>query len=135
MKDIKIFLKKKKKKSNNMFLNVTKISQKMKTISWLSIEKNIIEWEKPPYYNYKKVFQFRKLWFFFRNSMRNFVLCLCLKINLRNVWFSGLANSFLKYKKLFKSGIFFIFWAQKVTSWNIKEIKARMLYFQKYKKI
>ena len=43
MKDIKIFLKKKKKKSNNMFLNVTKISQKMKTISWLSIEKNIIE--------------------------------------------------------------------------------------------
>ena len=43
MKDIKIFLKKKKKKSNNMVMNVTKISQKMKNKSLLSIEKNIIE--------------------------------------------------------------------------------------------
>ena len=30
LKDIKIFLKKKKKKSNNMVKNVTKISQKIK---------------------------------------------------------------------------------------------------------
>ena len=43
MKDIKIFLKKKKRKSNNMVVNVTKISQKMKNKSLLSIEKNIIE--------------------------------------------------------------------------------------------
>ena len=43
MKDIKIFLKKKKRKSNNMVMNVTKISQKMKNKSLLSIEKNIIE--------------------------------------------------------------------------------------------
>ena len=42
-KDIKIFLKKKKKKSDNMTVNVTKISQKTKKINWLSIEKNIIE--------------------------------------------------------------------------------------------
>ena len=41
--DIKIFLKKKKKKSNNMVVNVTKISQKIKKINWLSIGKNIIE--------------------------------------------------------------------------------------------
>ena len=33
-----------------------KISQKMKNKSLLSIEKNIIEWEKTLYYNYKKVF-------------------------------------------------------------------------------
>ena len=46
MKDIKIFLKKKKKKSNNMVMNVTKISQKMKNKSLLSIEKNIIELKK-----------------------------------------------------------------------------------------
>ena len=44
VKDIKIFLKRKKKKSDNMTVNFTKISQKMKEINWLSIEKkNIIE--------------------------------------------------------------------------------------------
>ena len=39
----KIFLKRKKKKSNNMVVNVKKISQKMKNKSLLSIQKNIIE--------------------------------------------------------------------------------------------
>ena len=43
MKDIKIFLKKKKKNSNNMVMNVIKISQKAKNKSLLTIEKNIIE--------------------------------------------------------------------------------------------
>ena len=43
VKDIKIFLKIEKKKSNNMVVNVTKISQKMKNKSLLSIEKSIIE--------------------------------------------------------------------------------------------
>ena len=43
VKDIKIFLKKKKKKSNNMFANIIKISQGMKIIIWLSVEKNIIK--------------------------------------------------------------------------------------------
>ena len=43
VKDIKIFLKKKKKRSNNVVVNFTKISQKIKKINWLSIEKNIIE--------------------------------------------------------------------------------------------
>ena len=46
----------KEKKSNNMAVNLTKISQKMKNISWLSIEKNTIEQEKTLYYNYKKAF-------------------------------------------------------------------------------
>ena len=45
VKVIKIFLKKKKKK-------FAKISQKIKTINWLSTEKNIIESEKTVYYNY-----------------------------------------------------------------------------------
>ena len=39
-KDIKIFQKKQKKNSTNMVVNVTRISQKMKKINWLSIEKN-----------------------------------------------------------------------------------------------
>ena len=43
VKDIKIFLKIEKKKSNNMVVNVTKISQKMKNKTLLSIEKSIIE--------------------------------------------------------------------------------------------
>ena len=41
LKDIKIFLRKKKKKSNNMVVNITKISQKIKKVSWLSLEKDI----------------------------------------------------------------------------------------------
>ena len=56
LKDIKIFLRKKKKKSNNMVVNVTKISLEMKKINWLSIEKSIIELQKTLYYNYKKLF-------------------------------------------------------------------------------
>ena len=38
VKDIKIFLKKKERKSKNMVVNVAKISQKMKSKSLLSIE-------------------------------------------------------------------------------------------------
>ena len=40
MKDFKIFLKKKMKKSNNMVVNVTKTSQGMKNIVW--VEKRIL---------------------------------------------------------------------------------------------
>ena len=43
VKNINIFLKKKKKKSSNIFMNGTKISQKMKNKDLLSIGKNIIE--------------------------------------------------------------------------------------------
>ena len=43
VKDIKIFLKKKKKKSYNMVMNVKKISQKIKNKIFLSVEKNIIK--------------------------------------------------------------------------------------------
>ena len=43
VKDIKISLKKKNKKSNNMVVNITKIFQKLKNKSLLSLEKNIIE--------------------------------------------------------------------------------------------
>ena len=42
-KDIKIFLKKQKRKSNTVLVKVTKISQKMKTKILLSMEKNITE--------------------------------------------------------------------------------------------
>ena len=43
LKDIKVFLKMKKKKSNNMIMSDIKIFQKMKKISWLGIEKHIIK--------------------------------------------------------------------------------------------
>ena len=42
-KDIKVILKKKKKKRDNTIVNNTKIYQKMKNKSWLSIEKNTIK--------------------------------------------------------------------------------------------
>ena len=42
-KDIIIFLKKKREKSDKMVVNVTKISQKMKNKGLLSIEKYIME--------------------------------------------------------------------------------------------
>ena len=38
-KDIKIFLRKKKKKSDSVVVNITKISQKMKNRSLMNIEK------------------------------------------------------------------------------------------------
>ena len=46
VKDIKIFSKKKKKKSGNVVVNVTKISQKMKSKRLLSVEKKIAECER-----------------------------------------------------------------------------------------
>ena len=42
LKDIKIFLKEKRKKNDSMVVNVIKVSQKMKNKSF-RIEKNIIE--------------------------------------------------------------------------------------------
>ena len=36
-------LSKEEKNSNNMVVSITKFSQKMKKINWLTIEKNIIE--------------------------------------------------------------------------------------------
>ena len=53
VKDIKVFLKKKKKKGNNILINEMKIYQKMKNKNFLNIEKNIKR-EKTPDYNYKK---------------------------------------------------------------------------------
>ena len=43
LKDIKIFRRKKKKNINYMVINVTKISQRMKSKSSLRIEKKFIE--------------------------------------------------------------------------------------------
>ena len=92
--------KEEKEKSNNMVVNDTKISQKMKKkISWLSIVKNMGKYRpektpyldtfhivkyhkmgKKPYYNYNKLFSFRKFCLFIRASIRNFFLLhLCWK--------------------------------------------------------
>ena len=46
VKYLKVSLKKKKKKSDNMVMTDTKIYQKMKNKSMLSIEKNTIKWVK-----------------------------------------------------------------------------------------
>ena len=44
--------KEEKEKNNNMVVNNTRIYQKMKNKSLLSIEKDIIKWEKAPHCNY-----------------------------------------------------------------------------------
>ena len=46
VKEIKIFLKKKKKQCSNIAVDVTKVSQKIKNKRLLSIERNMIEWKK-----------------------------------------------------------------------------------------
>ena len=81
-----------------MVVKVTKISEKMKNKSLLSTEKNIIEREKTPYYNYKKVFQLRNFCFFIMESIRNFF---SFALMFESFCFSGFANSLLKYKKDF----------------------------------
>ena len=48
LKDIKIFPRKKKKKSDNMVVNDTKVSEKMKKINWLSIEKKCYKIRENP---------------------------------------------------------------------------------------
>ena len=60
MKDIKVFLKEERKRNDNMVVNVTKTSQKVKNKSLLSIEKEYYRMKKMTYYNYQKLFQFRK---------------------------------------------------------------------------
>ena len=39
-----------------MLVNVKKIYQNVIKVNTLSIDKNIVKWEKTFYYNYKKVF-------------------------------------------------------------------------------
>ena len=56
VKDIKVFLSKKKKKSDNMVVNDTKIFQKMENKSLLSIEENMKKLGKTFYYDYNDFF-------------------------------------------------------------------------------
>ena len=60
MKDIKVFLKEERKRNDNMVVNITKTSQTMKNKRLLSIEKEYYRMKKMTYYNYQKLFQFRK---------------------------------------------------------------------------
>ena len=59
MKDIKVFLKTEKKTKNHMALKNTKSTKRWKTKGcW--VQKKFTKWEKTIYYNYKKLFSFRK---------------------------------------------------------------------------
>ena len=58
--DTKDFLKKKKKKKQQYGPEQYKNLPVMKNKGLLSIEKNLIKREKVPYYNYDKIFSFRK---------------------------------------------------------------------------
>ena len=56
MKGVKIFLKKKKKRIDNMVMNVTKISQKIKKNKMIEYRKKYYRMINALYYNNKKVF-------------------------------------------------------------------------------
>ena len=72
---MKIFLKKEKKKSDNMVINVTKTSQDMKNKSSLSIENIIIEWEKNVLLWLWGSFLIKKNCSFIRESIRKLFFC------------------------------------------------------------
>ena len=77
-KDIKIFLKKERKKSGNMVVNGTKISQKLENENLLITEKNITEWEKIPFYKNQWLMKFlwslrkQKFWNYILKEIRNY---------------------------------------------------------------
>ena len=86
-----------------MVKNVTKITHKLKKINWLSIEKNILEWEKMPYYNYEKVFWLKKFCFFIRKSIRNFFsFAFMFAKKYKTILFLRVLKFLLKYKNVFK---------------------------------
>ena len=62
-KDCKVFLKKEKKQNDNMVANNTKIYQKMKNKSWLNTKTKYHKMKGTLYYNYNKLFSFRKFVF------------------------------------------------------------------------
>ena len=109
MKDIKVFLKEERKRNDNMVVNVTKTSQKMKNKSLLSIEKEYYRMKKMTYYNYQKLFQFRKYWFFIRKSIRKFFL-------FAYVW-NALSNKQKMWKQIQE---IFDFQIMQVPSWNVR---------------
>ena len=63
MKDLKILLKKKKTKRENMVIKDIKISQEMKNKSWLSIKRYYEMRKTKSLRNYKK-FDMPNYWFF-----------------------------------------------------------------------
>ena len=72
--------KEEKEKSDNMVMNATKIYQKMRN----NVEKNIMEWEKMLYYNYKKFWQ---ILLFYKKKYKTFLIFRLWKIipwNIRN---------------------------------------------------
>ena len=100
VKDIKIFLKKKKKRSDNSVVKDTKIYQMKKNKSLLNIEKEIIKWEGTLYYNYNKLFCLccghiryflvwqNYLWMLLNVTMYAYLNLYCFKSHLLKIWAS-----------------------------------------------
>ena len=89
-----------------------------------------------PYYNYKKVFSFRKICFFIRESMRNFCFSISESSLLKyKTFFTPEAREFhfLKYKKLFP-GFSFLEYKKRFLLRKYKEFFGGF-HFLKYKKL
>ena len=61
VKDIKLFSKKKKKKTDNMVVKDTKIPSEDEKQKMVEYRKKNRKWEKMASFNYKKLFPFRKI--------------------------------------------------------------------------
>ena len=88
-----------------MIVNDTKICQKMKNKSWLSIEKNIIKGEKTLYCNYKKLFSFRKFVFLLGLGQVKWVGKYKELPSVKIMVFFYFALGFRKFAKFTKSAI------------------------------
>ena len=107
----------------------------------LNIQKKNIKWEKRLYHTYNKSILILKIWLLYKGKYKTFFYCAYIwKVfsqQTKFLLFSDFSSSLLKYKRSFlssglesfifrniRSGFsergFFIFWAPKVTSWNIR---------------
>ena len=102
VKDIKIFLKKKRKKNSNMVVNITKVFQKVKNNRW----------------NLKKTFEFSVSWSIRNFPRMDFFYFLSLKWKLQGFIWESIRKAFFGEMII----IFFILELECSISQNIKNV-------------
>ena len=121
-----------------MVVNVTKVSQKMRRINWLSIKKKIIEWEKTLYYNLflckESIRNFFLFALMFEKKYKNFLVFSLFKFSLDIKGFLSLeVESYISQniRNFLRVGSFYFL---SLESYFMK-YEAREFHFQKYKKV
>ena len=115
MKDIKVFLKKKKKKKRQYGHERYKSLPEDEKNKLPGYKKNTVKWEKIPYYNYKKLFSFRKSTIILKTS--NEVINSLQKANLNKRKWKIIENFDNMYKKLMQT--------KKVENYKLKKLSKK----------